>query len=88
MYIPYFEQRVASLRPLASMDMDADVSGLMTAERQRARKDMISAIIDDPCIARYDFRKRPYLLTDFSKLGFGYNLCQPNDDPTSLAAMN
>ena len=27
------------------------------------------------------------MLTDFSKFGFGYNLCQPEDDPDSLAAM-
>ena len=82
------EQRVACLRLLASMDMDADITHLMTDERKRTREDMISAILSDPCIARYDFRKRPYLLTDFSKLGFGYNLCQPNDDAASLAAMN
>ena len=87
MYIPYFEQRVASLNPLASMDMDADITGLMTEERKRAREDMISAIIEDPCVARYDFCKRPYLLTGFSKFGFGYHLCQPNDDDASLAAM-
>ena len=44
-------------------------------------------ILADPCLARYDCKKRPYLLTDFSKAGFGYNLCQPSDDPDSLAAM-
>ena len=48
---------------------------------------MILTIVSDPCVARYDFKKRPYLLTDFSKLGFGYNLCQPNSDPNSTAAM-
>ena len=42
----------------------------------KARKDMIMAILFDPYLARFDYKKRPYLLTDFSKLGFGYNLCQ------------
>ena len=26
-------------------------------------------------------------MTDFCKLGFGFNLCQPNDDAESVAAM-
>ena len=49
---------------------------------------MILAITEDPCITRYEFRKRLYLLTDFSKLGFSYNLYQPNNNPSSLAVMN
>ena len=69
MYIPYFEQRVASLRPLASMEMDSDVTALITDEHLRARKDMIVVITSDPCIKRHDFKKRSYLLTDFSKRG-------------------
>ena len=36
---------------------------------------------------RYDFEQCPYLLTDFSKIGFGYDLCQPNDEVDSMAAM-
>jgi hypothetical protein len=48
---------------------------------------MISAIIEDPCITRYDSKKRPYLLTDFPKLGFCHTLCQPNNDADSIVAM-
>ena len=59
----------------------------MAGEYHKAREDMIMAILSDPCVARYDFNKHPYLLTDFSKKGFGYNICQPVDDPDSLAAM-
>ena len=34
-------------------------------------------------------KKRPYLLTDFSKMGFGYNLCQPDSNgPASMTAMH
>ena len=87
-YVPYFEQRVAPLRDLvAGREMEANISKEMTDVHKKAREDMILAIVSDPCIARHDFEKRSYLLTDFSKLGFGYNLCQPNDDPESLAAM-
>ena len=59
----------------------------MSGEHHKAREDMIMAILSDPCIARYDFNKRSYLLTDFPKKGFGYNLCQPADNPDSLGAM-
>jgi hypothetical protein len=86
-YIPYFEQRVASLRLLAKLDLETNVELLMMDEHFKAREDMIMAILSDPCIARFDCRKRPYLLTDFSKLGFGYNICQPANDAASQAAM-
>ena len=87
-YIPYFEQRAGPLRKLAMMDAEVDITNLMTEDCVNARADLIEAILSDPCIARFDFQKRPYLLTDFCKLGFGFNLCQPNDDAESLAAMN
>ena len=86
-YIPYFEQRVAPLRGLAKLEMETPVDKLIKTEQIDARSDMIDAIVSDPCIARHDFKKRSYLLTDFSKLGFGYNMCQPNNDQESLAAM-
>ena len=46
------------------------------------------ALLSDPCLARFDPAKRPYLLTNFSKFGFGYEIAQPDDDPASLAAMH
>ena len=69
-YIPYFEQRVEPLRDLAKLDLDTEVSSLMADEHHKAREDMIMAILSDPCASRYDFNKRPYLLTNFSKKGF------------------
>ena len=68
--------------------MIQNITTVLKPEHHEAKQDMIDAICSNPCIARYDFNKRPYLLTDFSKKGFGYDLCQPTDDPESLAAMN
>ena len=65
------------------MDLDTEVASIMTGKHHKAREDMIMAILSDPCVARYDFNKHPYLLTDFSTKGFGYNICQPADDPDS-----
>ena len=59
----------------------------MKEEQLGARQDMIEAILSDPCVGRFNPKKRSYLMMDASKLGYGYNLCQPNDDPASIAAM-
>ena len=50
---------------------------------------MTNAICSNPCIAHFYCKKHPYLLTDFSKKGSGYDVCQPNsDDPLSMAAIH
>jgi hypothetical protein len=38
------------------------------------------AILSDPCIACFDYRKLIVLWRDFSSLGFGLMLCQPGND--------
>ena len=49
---------------------------------------MINAICSDPCTARFDYKKRSYLLIDFPKKGLGYDICQPDSDyPASMASM-
>ena len=63
--------------------MEADITALMTPAHAAEQEDMILALTSDPCIACFDYTKRPYLLTDFSKLGFGYDLCKPNSDDAS-----
>ena len=67
--------------------MDADITKELTPKVLGARQDLIMAVLSDPCNARFNHKKRPYLLCDACKLGYGYNLCQPNDDPASIAAM-
>ena len=49
---------------------------------------MKQAILDDPCLRRYDHCKLLVLRTDFSADGFGYVALQPADDEPSLAAMH
>ena len=51
--------------------------------------DMINVICSDPCIACFDCKKRSCLPTDFSKNGFGYEICQLDSDyPASMASMH
>ena len=88
MYIPCFEQRISPLRDLAKLEMETVITDQLTPAHQAAKLDMIDAICSDPCIGRFDYNKRSYLLTDFSKKGFGYDLCQPDSDhPASMEAM-
>ena len=70
-YIPYFEQRAAALRPLAKLEMEADITQQITPEVAGARKDLIMAVLSDPCVARFNHKKRSYLLCDACKLGYG-----------------
>ena len=82
MHIPYFEQRVTSLRTLANFDMDHDITGMLKIEHESAKVNMINAIISDPYITPYDFEKRPYLLTALSKVGFGAPLAYWDRSPS------
>ena len=68
--------------------MEAVITDLLTPEHDNAKLDMIDASTSDPCITRFDYKKRPYLLTDFSKRGFRWVLLQPDSDhPASIEAM-
>ena len=60
---------------------------MWTTACQEAWQFIITAILDDPCLAQYDARKRCYVSTDFCKDGFGFVCLQPTDDEVSLAAM-
>ena len=86
-FIPYFEHRAAPLCDLAKLEMTVCIIDLLTPAHASTRTDLIGALISDPCLARHDPEKRPYLLTDYSKFGFGYGIAQPSEDPASLAAM-
>ena len=57
--------------------MDHDITVMLKIELDSAKVEMINAVISDLYMAFYDFEKHPYLLTDFSKVGFGYDLWQP-----------
>jgi len=68
--------------------MDTVISDKLSPEAIHLREDLITALCRDPCIARFDYSMRTYLLTDFSKICFGYNICQPDrDHAPSMAAM-
>ena len=86
-FIPYFEHRAAPLCALVKLEMTAPVEKVLTPTHHTAHANLIDALVSDPCIARYVSTKRNFLLTDYSRLGFGCEIFQPSDDPASLATM-
>ena len=46
-----------------------------------------NAIISDPVLVRFDYRKRIYTRTDYCNAGMGTVALQPASDPISMAAM-
>ena len=84
-FIPNFEIRVEPLRRIMEREYTEAVGDLWTDETQSTFDDLRNSILCDPCLRRFDPRKLTVLRTDFSAKGFGYVVCQPDDDDASLA---
>ena len=64
-WIQFYEVKIAPLRDLSRAHYDVSIAATMwTTACQEAWKFIITAILDDPCLARYDARKRCYASTD------------------------
>ena len=87
MFIPLFELRVQRLRQIAKEESTTPITDLFDKEARDEWEDIKEAILSDPCLRRYDYKKRLYLRTDFCAVGFGYAACQPGSDQPSLDAM-
>lgn len=86
-YIPLFETRITRLREIMKLDSTDLVAPHWDNHAQSEFDDIRNTILSDPVLRRLDYRKRTYLLSDFSKHGFGYCAAQPSNDEASLAAM-
>eukprot|EP00970_Alexandrium_tamarense_P020839 scaffold15742_cov228-Alexandrium_tamarense.AAC.1 len=87
-YIPYLELRISCLRDLMSREYDAPILPEMWTDAcAEAWAFIKNSILSDPCLKRYDHRRRFYLKYDFSAFGMGYIGMQPDDDDDSIAAM-
>ncbi len=83
-FIHHFKLRIAPLRELTKLKFTEPVALHWTAEAQAALEDVKNAILSDPCLQRFDYRKQIMLRTDFSKNSFGYVLCQLASDKSLL----
>jgi hypothetical protein len=62
-----------------------DVGDLWMTEAQTTFNGLLISILCNPCLQRFDPNKLTVLRTDFLAKGFGYVVCQADNDETSLA---
>ena len=88
-WIPYFELKITNLRSIiAEHELSTKMTHVKwTKEHEREWDFILKSILADPCLQRFDHRKRFYLRTDFCAKGFGYVGLQPTNDRVSLEAM-
>ena len=84
-FIPNFEIRVEPLRRIMERDFTEAVGNLWTPTAHKTFDDLRNSILCDPCLGRFNPKKLTVLRTDFSAKGFGYVVCQADDDDVSLA---
>ncbi len=78
--------RAAPLRALMKREYTDPIADHWMTQAESAWNDLKEAILLDPCIQRFDYRKLVVLRTDFSSFGFGYVLLQPGNDKASVRA--
>jgi hypothetical protein len=88
-WVPWFELKVQPLRAIIS---SWPLDHLLNEEE--FNKDAVAVyeylreyLLSSPMLQRASIHKRFYLKADFSALSVGYALCQPDDNPESIAAM-
>ncbi len=84
-FIPNFEIRVEPLHRIMERDHTEAVGNLWTPTACETFDDLRNSILCDPCLRRSNPKKLTVLRTDFSAKGFGYDVCQADDDDVSLA---
>ncbi len=83
-----FEIWSTPLCEITKQDFTNPVVWYWTDTAQVILEDMKNAILFDPCILRFNYRKPIILCTNFSSLGFGWVLCQPGDDAATNQTMH
>jgi hypothetical protein len=77
---PYFEVRVKPLCNIMQHEYTVRVSDLWTPAAAAAFNELSHCILCNHCLCHFNHRKLTILWTDFSSHGFGYVVCQPDDN--------
>ncbi len=87
-FIPNFKMRAEPLRHICKQEYTKPVAAHWTPEAEGAWEDLNEAIMSDPCIQGFNYRKLCILRTDFSSRsqGFDYVFLQPAKDEASTRA--
>jgi hypothetical protein len=84
-FIPHFKICVKPFRRIIDRAYTEAVGDLWTPEAQATFKDLRGLILCGPCLRRFNPQKITVSRTDFLAKGFGYVVCQSNNDEISLA---
>ena len=85
-FIHHFKLRISPLREICRNEYTEPTAPFWSDAAKDAFDEMRIAIISDPCLQRFNYRKLVILWTDFSAWGFGYMLLQPRNDDASVQA--
>jgi hypothetical protein len=86
-FIHNFKLRVAPLHEITKQEYTDPVAQYWSNAAQNSLNAMKNAILADPCVLCFDYRKLIILWTNFLCLGFGWVLCQPGDNEASNKAV-
>jgi hypothetical protein len=88
-YCPWFEVNIKPLRLLERQHHRHPIpSSQWTPLLSAVWEELKLGITSSLCLARYDASKPCFLKTDWSALGMGWVLMQPDDSPASVIAMS
>jgi hypothetical protein len=88
-FIPSFKMHAEPLCHICKQEYTTPLAAHWTPEAEGAWEDLKEAIMSDPCIQRFDYRKLCVLRTNFSSQSFGYVLLQPaNNKALTRAAQD
>jgi hypothetical protein len=88
-WMPWFELKVAPIRKIIKDHLlDEKLKDSPDTRAANAVYEYVQTfLLSEPVLQRTSIHKRFYLKTDFSSVGMGYPLCQPDGTPEALAAM-
>jgi hypothetical protein len=88
-WMPWFELKIAPIRKvIKDYELDETLNESTDSNAAEVVYEYIHKfLLSEPVLQRASIHKRFYLKTDFSSVGLGYALCQPDDSPEALAAM-
>ncbi len=86
-FIQNFEIQVEPFRRIVDREYTDQVGNPWTSEAQTTSDDLRGLILRDPRLQQFDPHKVTVLRMDFSAKGFGYVVCQPDDEDESSLAL-
>jgi hypothetical protein len=85
-FIPQFKQRISALRDIMKNEYTDPVDPYWMLDAKAVFLDVRLAILNDPCLKRYDHCLLLVLQSNFSSDGFGFVALQPGNDTESRLA--